>query len=242
MLHSDSTCSDETPDWEAAWQEFRRGPLTLPEDPSIRESWHQGRSRYAVWVLRVDDAAVRERVTQVASCLRDAIVPEPVNQLHITLFVAGFITPLPTRDDDVDELVLRDQVEDLSRAMSPLVLEVGAAHSFLSVPTLRVHDPRGDLARLRRVLSRRTREIRFAAYYPHITVGRYRDARSTREISSRIEALWPWPPLPIVVDAIDLVCFDGLKVDTPLESIARIDGARDQATRAVLQAGSIRKD
>ena len=79
---------------------FRSAPSTLGPTPGVREAWHQGRSVYAVWVLRVLDAPILERMALVNARLAPHGV-RPFGEAHVTVFVAGFPARAPGRDDDV---------------------------------------------------------------------------------------------------------------------------------------------
>jgi hypothetical protein len=76
--------------FDAVWERFCSEPLTLGPSEDVREAWHRGRDRYAVWLLRVEHADVCRRVTQIAESLAPIASAVPANQHHITLFVAGF--------------------------------------------------------------------------------------------------------------------------------------------------------
>ena len=86
---------------------------TWGPSPGVREAWAAGRRRYAVWLLRVQPPAVLERMKRVAEALGDAVEPTPLEEAHITLWVAGFPTDTPSLDDDVAEAVLAAQAEAL---------------------------------------------------------------------------------------------------------------------------------
>ncbi len=212
--------------FDAVWEELLAAPTTLGPTPGAHEAWRQGRPRYAVWVLRVADDAVRARLGAMA----DQLAPHgvaPFTDPHVTLFVAGFPTATPARDDDVAEEVLAAQVAAFRRA-SPAAprLAVGGLNAFLSCPVLEVLDPHDDLARLRAPLAALHPEIRFAPYRPHLTVGLFGDSRPTGPVAAAIRPFRALPPLPLRPAAVELVTFDARTVGGPLETRARV-GLRD---------------
>ncbi|MDP2307789.1 MAG: 2'-5' RNA ligase family protein [Pseudomonadota bacterium] len=213
--------------FDAVWSRFTAAPTTLGPTPGAREAWHLGRPRYAVWVLRVEDPAVLSR----HAAMLDVLAPHgarPFTDPHITLFVAGFPTAAPERDDDVAHTTLEAQVAAL-RAADPLApcLHVGGLNAFLSCPFLEVHAPAGGLDALRSPLERALlahdrREVRFAPYVPHFTVGPFGDTRPTRPVAAAIAGLRSLPPLPFRPSALELVTFDTAAMG-PLTTVARVE-------------------
>ena len=208
----------------APWTQFCALSETLGPSPGVREAWTRGRSRYAVWLLRVSDPLVVARAQAVAAALGDAIRPIPPADLHITLLVAGFPVAGSGRwDDDVPECVLAAQRAALRRArLPPLRLAVGGASSFATAPFLTVTDVEGTLARARSLLAAGVREIRFAPYCPHVTVGVYRDTRPAAPLREVLAGWRGLPPLAIQADAVELVTFDAQVEGAALETRWRV--------------------
>ncbi|MFN7144390.1 MAG: 2'-5' RNA ligase family protein [Myxococcota bacterium] len=208
--------------FDEVWQRFLAAPTTLGPTPGVREAWHRGRPRYAVWALRVEEAPIRAR----AAALADHLAPHgvlPFRDPHITVFVAGFPTAVPLADDDVAEHVLAAQVDALRACrLPPPRLAVGGLNAFLSCPVLEVLDPHGDLARLRAPLAALHPEIRFAPYLPHLTVGTFGDTRPTAPVAAAVAPFRGLPPLPLAPRAVDLVSFDADDVGGPLHTLASV--------------------
>lgn len=191
--------------------------MTLGLDPGVREAWHRGRARYAVWLLRVREPAVWARAAEVAAAIGPTLRPQPASEMHITLFVCGFPTESPRFDDDVGWDTLRAQRESLlAFSAAPPRLAIGAANAFLSCPFLEVLDPAGDLARLRQALAPHAPEIRFAPYLPHITVGLLPEAVPTSMVIQRLQPFRPLPEITLRPSAIELVEFDAARAGAPL--------------------------
>jgi hypothetical protein len=184
-----------------------RGPT-----PGALARWHGGRGRYAVWLLRVADAAVRARQAAVADRLGPAIVPVAAGDVHVTAWVCGFPSARPRLADDVAEATLAAQRAAV-RGVRPPRLLVGAPNAFATCAFLEVHDPDGELAALRRRLAAApgAREVRFARYRPHVTVGRFPDDRPTAPLAAALAGLRADPrfhPIPAGVPTLELVELD----------------------------------
>lgn len=210
--------------FEDVWRRFVVAATTLGPTPGVRERWHRGRDRYAVWVLRIRSDSVLERLSRVATALEGSIEPVPAEHAHVTVFVAGFPTPEnAVHEDDVSDAQLERQVRALRQAaFAAPRLEVGSANAFLTCAMLEVHDPDGSLARLRAHLEAEAPEVRFAAYLPHVTVGRFIDDRPPSPIARRLSGLRNLEPLEIRPEAIELVELDS-RHDGPVRLTTRIE-------------------
>lgn len=199
-------------DEDEVWATFCRGPQTLAESPGVRAAWHRGRPRYHLWAFRVRAADVTERVVYLQRALDGVFDPLPREDLHITAFVAGFATDIPVHDDCVRWSALDGQAHAVRHEGRRVRLRVGGVGSFLSVPFLWVSDPDGNLARLRALLARHGRELRFAPYRPHVTLGRYVSGLPTAPVAARLAPFRQLPWLDLGLDAVELVSFEA---DTP---------------------------
>ena len=197
------------------WRDFTAAPLTIGPSPGIREQWRQGRRWYAVWVLRVSEPLVHARMAAVADRLGDAVRLFPPEEAHITLFVSGFPTADPRRDDDVAAAVLLRQRDALESADLSLTLTVGGCSSFTTAAFLEVHEG-GGLTAIRRILADQVDEQRLGSYHPHVTVGVYRDARPTPPLVAALAPLRDAPPIRLQPTAVELVVFDAAVEGSPL--------------------------
>lgn len=135
-----------------AWSRFGRLPRTWGLSPGAREEWHQGRRWYHVWVLEIADPRVIQRRDEVAAALGQWVEPFCVDHPHVTAWVHGFSPPPHHPAEGVEIEVV-----------------VGRANAFASCPFLEVRAP--GLAALRAAFC--TPEERWAAYLPHLTIGRF---------------------------------------------------------------------
>jgi 2'-5' RNA ligase len=206
------------PDWAA----LQEGASLLGPMPDIRAEWLAGRADYCVWALHIDDPAVRTRMAAVAAALGPLITPCPVADAHITLFVAGFPNPEPTREDDVLPAVLNAQEAALSALSAPaFTLQIGAARSFRSAPYLQVVDPDGALDRLRAALGP-FREQRFGPFTPHLTVGHIAADGPAAPLLAALAPFVDLPALPVHVRAVHRMVFDGRRAHSPLRLAATV--------------------
>jgi 2'-5' RNA ligase len=176
---------------------------TLPAEIRDFPEWHHGRASYAVWVLTLEEEAIRDKFAAARAQL-DGYLLEPYGrQPHITLFVCGFLVEKPQYNDDFTQAQLQNQIQALEETSPPpFEIEIGGLNSFASAPFLEVHDPNGGIARLREVLSRGAREFRTAPYTPHLTVGLYADTFPSVEVARR---LVEFPKDPIRSRVIQIV-------------------------------------
>jgi 2'-5' RNA ligase len=198
------------------WAAFRAVERTLGPTPGVIETWRRGRERYLVWALRVSDPRVTARMASVAGRLGDAVVPVRAEDAHVTTWVCGFPATAPTLDDDVGESIVAAQRAATTR-LPPARLVVGAPSAFSTCAFLEVHDPHGDLAAMRAALAvPGALEIRFSRYQPHVTVGRFRDARAATPIAEALASLRrDRDAAPFAVDgcALELVALDARAPD-----------------------------
>jgi hypothetical protein len=198
------------------WATFCARAHTLGPTPGVIDEWRRGRRRYAVWALRVAERAVLERMAAVAEPLDDAIVRVPPADAHVTVWVCGFPSAAPALDDDVAEETLAAQRAAVEQLRPPRLV-VGAPNAFATCAFLEVHDPHGDLAALRAALAvPGSREVRFAGYQAHVTVGRFRDTRPIAPIAgalARMRAGEHAAPRSVRDAALELVELDARAPD-----------------------------
>jgi len=182
-------------------------PKTIPAEIRDFPEWRRGRETYAVWVLRVEDSAIRDKFKSAQEHLNGYLLELYQRQPHITLFVCGFLVDTPQYNDDFTAAQLQVQIGTVERArIQPFEIEIGGLGSFASAPFLEAHDPDNGIARLREVLSRGGREFRTAPYRPHLTVGLYADAFDSREVTRRL-AEFPSNPIRWKVMEITLATY-----------------------------------
>ncbi|MCG5056027.1 MAG: 2'-5' RNA ligase family protein [Myxococcales bacterium] len=201
---------------------FAAGPDTLVESAGVRQAWHRGRSRYAVWIVRVDDPEVHARVAAAQRTLSAWIEPLGAEDLHITLAVAGFVAPRATANDDVTPTALAQQAALARTVGGPFVYRIGGLHSFLGAPFLAIEDVTGSLARLHGALTAPGCPLAPTRYLPHLTVGRYAGRFPTRDLLPALARPDEPPPRQRCFDEVELVTFAARTPHAPLVTRARI--------------------
>ena len=191
-------------------------PTTVPAEIRDYPEWRRGRDTYAVWVVRLEDKAIRGNFRAAREHLSGYLLEPYRRQPHITLFVCGFLVEEPKYNDDFTSIHFQSQIKALGEAsIEPFEIEVGGLNSFASAPFLEVRDPDSAIARLRGVLSRGAREFRTAPYTPHLTVGLYSAAFPSEEISGRI-AKFQEKPIRSKVEQITFVTYRAQEIGGPL--------------------------
>jgi 2'-5' RNA ligase len=207
--------------WSGVRARFREAPCTLGPTPGAREAWHKGRDTFTVWLVRADVPAVRARVEEAAAHLAAHGVGRRFDEPHVTVFVAGFLSPQPRHDDDVAEAALEAQAQALAGAR-PFTLEIGDLCAFTSCAVLEVHDPSGGIAAVRARLDPCAREVRFQPYEPHVTVAAFADTRPTAPVAAAIDDWTPRPRLAVEVRAVELVAMDATGRDPRLRTVRSV--------------------
>lgn len=195
------------------------GPCTLATEDRDYSEWRRGRERYGVWMIDVDTAAIRERVSRARHHLGELLSAHQ-RPPHITLFVCGFYVDTLTLDDDFDSAMLAKQSDALQRAeIAPFTLSIGGIDSFDSAVFLRVTDDSFALKSLRDELAKDGAEIRHAPYKAHLTVGLYQAAFDKCEVSQRLMTFPDSSPMAVRVDRIHFAIYSARRLAGPFDIV-----------------------
>jgi hypothetical protein len=124
-------------------------PVTVPAEIRDFPEWHHGRETYTVWILPLENKAIRDKFEAAREHLNGYLLEPYQRQPHITLFVCGFLVDTPRYKDDFTQAQLGSQIQVLeSSPMRPFEIEIGGLNSFASAPFLEVRDPQGGITRL----------------------------------------------------------------------------------------------
>lgn len=204
---------------------------TLVAQPRDYPEWHRGRSRYGIWIVPIDCPRVLEYVAQVTDQLADLLHPTR-RQPHLTVFVCGFEQPNRVHDDDFTADQLARQVAALQSLGSPACsLQLGGPDSFASAAYLRVGDPEGQLSRWRQALGKGGREVRFAPYVPHVTLGLYRRKVNANELRRRLDAVTGTQQVELPVTRLEYASYDSRDMFGPLRCRQVIELERSSEAR-----------
>lgn len=183
--------------------------------------WHQGRSHYAVWAIKMADRAIAQRVDDARRHLTDVLLPGYVRQLHVTLTVCGFPNVIRQYADDFLPVDLAKQEQVLNVAkVRPFVIEIDSLDSFAGAPFLRVIDCDQGIARLRACLDASLFEQFGFCYTPHLTIGLYGRSIAEKTLLALLRGFKTTAPLRFEVNAIHWVRYEARDIGGPLESLA----------------------
>lgn len=180
--------------------------------------WHRGRARYGVWIVPVNEPALLDYIETVRLRLADLLHPVGERQPHLTVFVCGFEQAERVLNDDFSPAQLQAQIASLRKVSGePCVLPLMPPDSFATAAFIPVGDPQGSLVMWRRALAADAREVRQAAYIPHITLGLYRKGVVAPYLRERLQAIEA-PPRPLRVRCLRYVTYDARRQLGPLQS------------------------
>lgn len=210
------------------WQTFLSAEQTLASTRRNYPEWHQGRSRFCVWGILLEQDAVITELARARQWLNPYLVQPYQRQAHITLTPCGFWLPDPTcvsteQQDNYSETLLTEQLCRLEQ-LNPrsFELQIGALSSFSSASYLEVGGETDGLIALRQCLPGFFEDIRESAYVPHVTVGCYREAFSVATIAAHIDE---YPLLPaalrVQVREIALLSYAADDIGSPLKTERR---------------------
>lgn len=184
------------------------GSHTLRNESRDFVEWHRGRSPYVLWALDLDRPMVRRRVAAARRHLGGLLVGGYRRQAHVTLDLCGFPGVEPLAPDEFSPLALAAACSGWERALPPAFeITIGGLDSFCSAPFLRVADPAGGIAALRRVLAGAGHNRSRSDYVPHVTVGLYAEAWPAAAVDLRLRAFLPGRPLRCTIDCLTLMAY-----------------------------------
>ena len=160
---------------------------TIPSIIKDHPEWHRGRRDYSLWLINASTGEICEKVGAAKEHLSAYLLKPYQRQPHITVFVCGFLTDTPLFEDDYSPEQFRVQAQMLEEGkIKPFFLEIGGLSSFSSAPFLEVRDLEGGIERARAALSISVSEIGGGTFTPHITIGLYSGAYSSKIVAGRI--------------------------------------------------------
>jgi 2'-5' RNA ligase len=212
----------------------RHDTHTLAAQEHDPQTWHQGRERYAVWVIELapQEGAAQAAISQRIHAVRQRLAPWiwwGQRQAHITLQVCGFVSSTNLaqaghRNDDYLPAWRQAQHAALV-ALAPqrFTLHIGEPDSFDSAAFLQVFDPQSALPAIRQALALPHAEFRQGDWVPHITLGLYRQAWPKADVAAALSQTLPEhnARLPLTVKALTLVDYEARSLSGPLRSLWR---------------------
>lgn len=194
-------------------------PLQLRDYPE----WHHGRDSYALWYIELHTPGLMAYYQQLRAQFSDFLIADAQRQPHITLFVNGFLTQQINWDDDFSLQQMQQQISLLQQQkLSPFKLALTGIDSFSSSLFIQVQDNHGILQQLRGLLARTQQEIAALSYYPHITLGFYRQAFMGQQIIDCIQQI-DFKMQTIMVEQLRLGVYDAKTLQGRLSTIYQLD-------------------
>ncbi|MGL4673747.1 MAG: 2'-5' RNA ligase family protein [Wohlfahrtiimonas sp.] len=139
--------------------------------------WHKGRSKYAVWVLELNDEQFLQRYQKAQQHLSPYLISTYERKPHITLAPCGFLSSEKQHHDNYCWDAIEQDIEKIL-SLELNVIEVVIRNILISyaiAPGFEVLDLQGDLKRLNDSLAKHDHFEENYDYFPHVTVGLYND-------------------------------------------------------------------
>ena len=183
-------------------------------------SWQEGHALSASLIIPVDTARIRDRLDPLRDSLRpfEFVSLHPDHFMHITLFLLGFLVPVPEATDEISPGRLADIETRARRALADFPafgLELANLNAFPGAAFVEVHDG-GRVQDLRDTLSSGCGlDNPFGP--PHMTLAYFQAPDGTPapgELISAIGRHRDWPVGEIEVSGVELTLLD-LRQDYP---------------------------
>ncbi len=205
------------------WRTFVSLEETIPTEKRDYEAWRRGRREYAVWSININSRAVQSRFEAAKAHLSDFLLQPYDRQMHVTLFVCGFLVDDARWDDDYPLSILERHLREVKdQRQGRFQMEIGGINSFATTPFLEVFDPAGGIKNIRRVLSRSHPEIRQMPYVPHLTLGLYAGRFSSQRVAEHMASFPPGPRIAYSVEEVVLSTYSASEVAGPLKQKQRV--------------------
>ena len=132
---------------------------------------------------------------------------------------------------------LRRQWKALREAeISPFYLDIGSLDSFTTAPYLTIKDPKGILDKIRGCLRVISKEDTLSQYQPHITLGFYRDAFDTVEVSKCLARFEYAPTKPIPVTELSFCVYETKEIQGCFKAVKCVElGMNRQKSAGCMQ-------
>ncbi|MEX1253574.1 MAG: 2'-5' RNA ligase family protein [Dehalococcoidia bacterium] len=196
--------SDLASSFEDAWTRFQaRASLRLVGD-TLEWEWSRGRAQFLAFLVRIEDAAVRDHLSRIAARLATVagVEPYPDWYWHITVKGIGFQVIKRTQPDDV----LRQDVPRIASEARALLTrheafeaQVGLANAFAEVVFVEVLD-RGRCGALNVAVREAADVPRLpvddAPFLPHVSIARFTSSEGLTQLKETLASLRAEGPGP----------------------------------------------
>ncbi len=196
-------------------------------DASIWQDWHQGRSRFGLWYIPIDDDEVAQICQDAQADLSSILADGYQRAWHITVFVAGFMAD-GGADKLGDEISLTevqqmaDKLADLRDGgrLTPFTLTLDALGFFMSTVHIGIK-AHPMLAIIRDALGVICPEISPSSYQPHITLGYFSDDWQVVTVMDKL-ALLKVAPVDFRVNRLAFGCYQPDEMQGRLDEMLEV--------------------
>ena len=190
--------------FEDAWERFQAlDSLRLSEETEWE--WSRGRAQMLVFIIRMEEPAVRRYAADVLERLSNipGVEPYPAEYWHVTVKVAGFQVIKRTHEDDV----LRENVGRLGRKAAEVLSQQTAYEATVSLPNafpeviyLELHDD-GKTRELNNALTNGIEQlisypIDGEAFLAHMSIARFTSNEGLGQLKDTLAELRSERPGP----------------------------------------------
>jgi len=200
---------------------FLKLPTTQKQCEHEFINWHKGILNYGFWAIEVHSPDWLSIIKSAQTHLNKFAFPNYLRAPHITLSACGLID-----EHHFSTLQLNRQINALENmSIEPFSLKLGQLNSFTSAMYLSIEDSSHTLNKIRTTLNNITADHPTETYYPHITLGLYRDNFKTKEIANEIEAFRlsvPQNISPIKVNELVFCRYETKVLQGPFEVYRRV--------------------
>ena len=164
--------------------DFLKSLATHKQCEKAFPDWHKGISHYGFWAVEIHEPSWLSLIKEAQIYLHKYAYPNYLRAPHITISACGLID-----ENHFSTLRLTQQSNALKQLnISPFTLTLGPLDSFTTAMYLGIEDKSDSLYKIREHLNAVTTDHPTEIYYPHVTLGLYRDNFSTREIAKEIQS------------------------------------------------------
>lgn len=172
-------------------------PSTFASRGQNYDEWHQGRPHFGLWYLEIKDQALISYLEQLQKRCADFLYFPNQRQWHITVLVCGFWdVPVEKQhlSNHFSSVHLQQQIAALQcNPPCPFQLKLGKLNSFYSALFVEVVDINHQLDTCRQQLQQYCPEFDAIQYYPHITLGLYREEFPAQQVLQHIQSIATTP-------------------------------------------------
>lgn len=198
--------------------EFKNASTTLSHCNRDFAEWHKGISHYGFWAIVVDDQSWIRLFETAQAHIKPFILAGYNRAPHITISACGLLD----KEYFSDELLNNQYHKFKGSNISQFSLHTTSLNSFTSAPHLNI-EYSAPLHNLRKLATNISQEDAFYEYRPHVTIGLYRDAFSTDEVTKHLQN-FQYPSIKAMkVTKLSFCAYETCNIQGPFQILRQID-------------------